>query len=101
MFSSESEILEAAVAGIPRLAKTIAEIPTALRERAFEAVERSYQRTVQDLGHAEADAQIWTSAVMCRLRSQVAGYEEAGGSGAEAENFVKIRKRGWVRRHDD
>ena len=94
-FSYETErILEAAVAGIPRLAKTIAEIPTALRERAFEAAERSYQRTVRDLGHAEADAEIWTSAVMFRLRSQVGGYEEAGGSGSEAENFVKIPKRG-------
>jgi len=51
------------------------EIPTALRERALEAVERIYQRTVRDLGHAEADAQIWTSAVMLRLRSHVAQRE--------------------------
>ena len=95
-FSYETErILEAAVAVIPRVAKIIAEIPTALHERAFEAAERSYQRTVRDLGHAEANAQICTtSTVMFRLRSQVAGYEEAGGSGSEAENFVKIRKRG-------
>ena len=94
-FSYETErILEAAVAGIPRVAKIIAEIPTALHERAFEAAKRSYQRTMRDLGRAEADAQIWTSAVMFRLRSQVAGYEEAEGSRSEAENFVKIGKRG-------
>jgi len=73
-FTLESEgILEAAVAGIPRVARTIAEIPIALRERALAAVARSYQQTVRGLGeHTEADAQIWVSAVMLRLRSEVA-----------------------------
>jgi hypothetical protein len=72
-FTLESErILQAAVAGLPRVAMTIAEIPTALRERALEAVARSYQRTVRELGHTETDAQIWISAVMLRLRSGVA-----------------------------
>jgi hypothetical protein len=73
-FTLETEgILEAAVAGIPRVARTIAEIPIAFREQALEAVARSYQQTVRDLGHhAEADAQIWVSAVMLRLRSEVA-----------------------------
>ena len=42
-FSSEmKKVLQAAVAGIPRVAKTIADIPTALPQRAFEAVERCY-----------------------------------------------------------
>ena len=50
----------------------IAGISTALRERALEAVARSYQQTVRELGHTEADAQIWISAVMLRLRSGVA-----------------------------
>ena len=72
-FSLESErILQAAVAGIPRVAMTIAQIPTAFRERALQAVVRSYQQTVRELGHTEADAQIWISAVMLRLRSNVA-----------------------------
>ena len=73
-FTLESEgILQAAVAGIPRVARTIAEIPIALRERALAAVARSYQQTVRELGdHAEADAQIWISAMMLRLRSEVA-----------------------------
>ena len=72
-FTLESErILQAAVAGLPRVAMTIAEIPTALPERALEAVARSYQQTVRELGHTEADAQIWISAVMLRLRSGVA-----------------------------
>jgi hypothetical protein len=92
--SETEEILEVAVAGIPRVAKLIADFPIEFQEGALEVAERRYQRTVRDLGHAEADAQIWTSAVMFRLRSQVAGHEEAGGSGSEAENFVKIRKRG-------
>jgi hypothetical protein len=73
-FTLESEgVLQAAVAGIPRVASTIAEIPSALRERALEAVARSYRQTVRELGHhTEADAQIWVSAVMLRLRSEVA-----------------------------
>jgi hypothetical protein len=73
-FTLESEgILQTAVAGIPRVARTIAEIPIALRERALEAVARSYQQTVRELSHhTEADAQIWVSAVMLRLRSEVA-----------------------------
>ena len=72
-FSLESErILQAAVAGIPRVAMTIAGIPTAFRERALAAVARSYQQTVRELGHTEADTQIWVSAVMLRLRSDVA-----------------------------
>ena len=69
-FSSETEtVLRAAVAGIPRVAKTIAEIPTELREPALDAVARSYQQTVCELGHTQADAQIWISAVMLRLRA--------------------------------
>ena len=72
-FSFESErILRAAVAGIPRVAMTIAGIPTVFRERALAAVARSYQQTVRELGHTEADTQIWVSAVMLRLRSDVA-----------------------------
>jgi hypothetical protein len=71
-FTLESErILREAVAGIPRVARTIAEIPAALRERALEAVARSYQQRLRELGHTEADAQIWISAVMLRLRSQI------------------------------
>ena len=43
--SSEPEkILEAAVAGIPRIAKVIADYPIELREGALELVFRSHQR---------------------------------------------------------
>jgi len=71
-FTLESErILQAVVSGIPRVAMTIAEIPAALRERALEAVARSYQQRLRELGLTEADAQIWISAMMLRLRSQI------------------------------
>lgn len=43
-------VLQAAVAGIPRVASTIAEIPSALREVALEAVAR-VSATVRELGH--------------------------------------------------
>jgi hypothetical protein len=71
-FTLESErILQAVVSGIPRVAMTIAEIPAALRERALDAVARSYQQRLRELGYTETDAQIWISAVMLRLRSQI------------------------------
>jgi hypothetical protein len=90
-FSSESEtILQAAVAGIPRVAKAIAEIPTGLREPALEAVARSYQQTVRELGHTQADAQIWVSAVMLRLRATLQSKKKLGLAG-EAENFAQVR----------
>src|SRR5690349_19631348 len=71
--SSESErLLEQAVAGIPRIAKVIADYPVEFREGALELAERRYQETVCDLGYAEVDAQGWISVVMFRLRSKVA-----------------------------
>jgi hypothetical protein len=92
--SSESErVLGAAIAGIPQVAKTIAEVPTALRERALQAVERSYRQTVRDLGHSEADTQVWISAMMFRLRSQVEEHGRGKGK-LDVEKFVEIRKRG-------
>ena len=81
----------AAVTGIPRVAKVIAEIPTEHRERALEAAERSYQQTVWDLGYTEAGAKGWISAVMFRLRSQVAefGTKKLEVVGSEAEVIVE------------
>ena len=64
-------ILQAAITGIPRVAESIARISSELRERAFQAAERSYQQTARDLGYSQADAQAWISAVMFQLRSQV------------------------------
>ena len=70
----ESEmILQAAVTGIPRIATTIAEIPAALRERVFAAVARSYQQTVQELGHPEVDAQFAIAQPSCRATKEPEG----------------------------
>jgi hypothetical protein len=69
--SEAEKILEVAVAGIPRIAKVIADFPIEFREGALEVAERRYQQTVC-LGYAEGDAQGWISVVMFRLRRQVA-----------------------------
>jgi hypothetical protein len=74
--SEAQSILAAGVAGIPRVAESIAGMPSELRERAFAAAERSYQQTVRDLGYSDEDADGWISVVMFRLRGQVA---ELGG----------------------
>ncbi len=94
--SETEKTLELAVAGIPRIAKVIADFPIEFREGALEVAERRYQQTVCDLGYAEADAQGWISVVMFRLRRQVAelGTKTLEGSGSEAEKIFKISKGG-------
>jgi hypothetical protein len=69
--SEREKILELAVAGIPRIAKVIADFPIEFREGALEVAERRYQQTVWDLGYSKADAQGWISTVMFRLRNHV------------------------------
>ena len=94
--SEVEKILEVAVAGIPRIAKVIADFPIEFREGALEVAERRYQQTVCDLGYAEGDAQGWISVVMFRLRRQVAELSttKLDGSGSEAEKSVKISRGG-------
>jgi hypothetical protein len=76
--SSEAEkILEAAIAGIPRVAEAVASIPEEDRPRALDAAESSYRQTLRDLGYEEAPIQGWISAVMFRLRSEVKKQESA------------------------
>ena len=72
--SETEKVLEAAVAGIPRIAKVIADFPNEFREGALKVAERRYRQTVCNLGYAEADAEGWISVVMFRLRSRVAEF---------------------------
>src|SRR5208282_5277790 len=69
--SEEEKILEAAVAGIPRVAEVVASIPEEDRAKALEAVEGSYRQTVRDLGYEEGPIQSWIAAVMLRLQTEV------------------------------
>jgi len=69
--SHEVEILEAAVAGIPRVAEVVASVSLEHRARALEAAESSYRQTVRNLGYEEGPSQSWVSAVMLRLQTEV------------------------------
>ena len=71
MASSSEEVLEAAVARLPEIARIIASLPVEDRPSGFDVAERSYLRTAKYVGGADDLAQRWTSAVMCRLREQV------------------------------
>jgi hypothetical protein len=71
MASSSEEVLEAAVARIPEIARIIASLPVEDRPSAFDVAERSYLRTAKYLGGADDLAQRWASAVMYRLREHV------------------------------
>ena len=71
MASSSEEVLEAAVARIPEIARIIASLPVEDQPSAFDVAERSYLRTAKYLGGADDLAQKWVSAVMYRLREEV------------------------------
>lgn len=71
MASSSEEVLEAAVASIPEVARIISSLPLEDRASALGTAERSYLRTAKNLGGADDMAQRWASAAMCRLREQV------------------------------
>jgi len=73
--SEEEKILEAAVAGIPRVAEVVASIPEEDRAKALNAVEDSYRHTVRDLGYEDGPAQSWLAAVMLRLQTEVRKQE--------------------------
>ena len=68
---SEEEVLEAAVAAIPKIAELIGAAPREQRAGALAAAERQYLITARDLGYAEVPAQNWVSAVMFRLRAEL------------------------------
>lgn len=71
MLRSSEQVLEAAIAGIPEVARRIAFLPPENRAGAFDAAERIYLQTAKDLGGAEDLALKWTSAVIFRLREEV------------------------------
>jgi hypothetical protein len=91
-------VLEAAVAGIPKVAELIALASVESRAAALDAAERTYLQTAKDLGGTEELAQKWTAAVMLKLRAAVneqalanrsllkALHEELIGPALEAES---------------
>jgi hypothetical protein len=68
----EEAILEAAIAGVSRVAEAIAAVPDESRDKALEAAERSYFNAALDLGYGEAQAQGWAAAIVDRLRAELA-----------------------------
>ena len=82
--SEEEEILEAAVAGIPRVAEAVASIPEEARAKALTAVESTYRQTMLNLGYEEGPAESWVSAMMLRLQAKVAEQEAAKQDPTEA-----------------
>jgi hypothetical protein len=73
--SEREEILAQAVAGIAQVAKNIAQLTADQQAAALGAVERSYRKTVDDLGYGAVPAQKWVTAVMTQLRMKVRGQK--------------------------
>jgi hypothetical protein len=68
----EDEVLSAAIAGVSRIAEHLATFPAEDRSRALEAAEKSYRQTAHALGYKDADAELWASEIMWRLRMDLA-----------------------------
>ncbi len=67
----EEETLEAALAGIPRVAEAISAMPVEDMAKALEAAEHSYYQTALDLGYGEAQAKGWAATIMVRLLEEL------------------------------
>jgi hypothetical protein len=68
----EDEVLSGAIAGVSRVAELLATIPAEDRSRALEAAEKSYLQTAHALGYKDAEAELWASEIMWRLRMELA-----------------------------
>jgi hypothetical protein len=91
--SERETILEAAVAGIPRVAQAIAETPAEHRAKALDAAERSYRETLQDLGYEEGPVQ------GLGFRSHASIAKGIGGARlGETENAGSVAKRTFAGR---
>jgi hypothetical protein len=75
--SEEEKILEAAVAGIRKVADAVASVPEEDRPRVLDAVKSTYLQTILDLGYEEGPAKGWVSAMMLRLQAEVTEQETA------------------------
>ena len=87
--SREEAVLEAACAGISRVAEAVASFPVRDRSRAFEAAERSYRKTARDLGYAEGQASGRAASLTVRLCAEVAALvDDVASDALFAENLV-------------
>ena len=70
-------VLEKAIGGIPRVARTIVGLPPQERQKALDAVEYSYRETAVELGFGKGQARGWASVVMLSLQAENAGLPSA------------------------
>ena len=64
-------VLDAAFAGVSRVAELIVSLRDEDRSKAFAAAERSYFKTCRELGYSEGQALGWASSLLMKLRSEV------------------------------
>jgi hypothetical protein len=69
--SERNEILASALAGIPSVARAIAESPAYRWSRALDAARRSYLRSAKNIGFSDEAADTWVAAVMFHLRLEL------------------------------
>jgi hypothetical protein len=67
----EEEVLEAALAGVSRVAEAVAAMPDESRVTALEAAERSYRNTAMELGYGIERAEQWAETMIVSLRAEL------------------------------
>jgi hypothetical protein len=80
--SEPQAVLDAAFAGINRVAEVIASLSDEDWPKAFAAAERSYAKTARDLGYSQGQAEGWATALLVRLRSEVELLTQGIGNAA-------------------
>src|SRR5208337_3407535 len=82
---NQRSVLETLVVGLSHLADVIEAVPPEHQPAAFEAAERSYLKTMEQMGLSELERRNLTSSIMRRLRQRVAGTGVT-----EVDNVKKI-----------
>jgi hypothetical protein len=69
-------VLDAAFAGVSRVAEFIVSLPEEDRQQALAAAEQSYFKTARELGYSEGQALGWASSLLTKLRSEIDRYAQ-------------------------
>jgi predicted GTPase len=84
------EVFSAAVRGLPKIVELITALPEEKRSLALAAVQQSYLRTAQAVGHEECDAQQWTSALVSLLEIAAVTSELATAKMTEINKIKRV-----------
>lgn len=69
-------VLDAAFAGVSRVAEFIVSLPEEDWQQALTAAEQSYFKTARELGYSEEQALGWASSLLTKVQSEIDRYAQ-------------------------